>query len=197
MENLFLIVGLGNPGGEYARTRHNAGFLVLERLAQRWRAGWSLDKKFTARLARAEWGEQRLILAQPQTFMNASGETVGALSDYYRVPAGRILVSVDDADLPAGELRLRGNGSSGGHHGLDSVEQHLATRDYARQRIGIGRQADGVREITSHVLGQFSSAEAELMEKVYARACDQIECWLRDGLQKAMNQFNGVVRPAE
>src|SRR5271165_4916559 len=100
MENLYLIVGLGNPGGDYARTRHNAGFLVAERLAARWRADWTYEKKFNARLVRAERGNRRVLLCQPQTYMNASGEAVGDVVAFYRLPARRLLVIVDDADLP-------------------------------------------------------------------------------------------------
>ena len=102
---------------------------------------------------------------------------------------------VDDADLPLGEIRLRAGGSSGGHHGLESIEQHLGSREFARLRLGIGRQ-DGAREITDYVLGRFDRAEAALMEKVLDRAASQVECWLDDGIQKAMNQFNGVVDSA-
>jgi PTH1 family peptidyl-tRNA hydrolase len=196
MENLHLIVGLGNPGAEYARTRHNAGFLLVERLAERWRANWALEKKFNARVAKAEPGGHRAILCEPQTFMNSSGEAVAVLAQFYRVLAARLLVVVDDADLPLGELRLRGGGSSGGHHGLESIEKHLGTRDFARLRIGIGR-TDGAREITNYVLGKFSPAETKLAEKVLTVACDQAECWLNAGIQKAMNQFNGVVGDSE
>jgi len=192
MENLFLIVGLGNPGAEYAKTRHNAGFLLVEKLAERWKANWTLEKKFNARVARAELSEGRVLLCEPQTFMNSSGETVGPLTGFYRVPLKQLLVAVDDADLPFGEIRLRPGGSSGGHHGLESIEQHLDTREFARLRIGIGRK-DGAREITDYVLGRFSAAEAELVEKVLTAAADQTEMWLRDGIQKAMSQFNGVV----
>jgi peptidyl-tRNA hydrolase, PTH1 family len=192
MENLYLIVGLGNPGGDYARTRHNAGFLVAEQLAERWRAGWSYEKKFNARLARAERGEQRVLLCEPQTYMNSSGEAVSAVAAFYRVALSRTVIVVDDADLPLGEIRLRPSGSSGGHHGLESVEQHLGTREYARLRIGIGRAA-GAREITGYVLGRFSSTEAALVDKVLAVASDQVETWLDAGIQKAMSQFNGVV----
>ncbi len=193
MESLYLIVGLGNPGREYARTRHNAGFMVLDRLAGRWRADWGLDKKFKARLARGERDGKRLLLCEPQTFMNASGEAIGPLVKFYQVPPGRIVVVVDDADLPLGELRLRTGGSSGGHHGLESLIQHLGTREFPRLRLGIGREAGGGREITDYVLTRFSPAEAELLEKVLTRACDQLECWLNEGIVKAMNRFNGVV----
>lgn len=193
MENLHLIVGLGNPGAEYAKTRHNAGFLLVARLAARWRASWALEKKFNARVARVEQNESRVLLCEPQTFMNSSGEAVGQLMTFYRVPLKQLLVVVDDADLPLGEIRLRPGGSSGGHHGLESIEQHLGTRGFARLRIGIGRKA-GAREITDYVLGRFGSTESELAEKVLTAAAEQAEVWLKAGIQKAMSQFNGLVQ---
>jgi PTH1 family peptidyl-tRNA hydrolase len=196
MENMFLIVGLGNPGAEYAKTRHNAGFLMVEKLAGRWKTDWTLEKKFNARVARAEQNDGRVLLCEPQTFMNSSGETVGPLVAFYRVPLKQLLVAVDDADLPFGEIRLRPGGSSGGHHGLESIEQHLNTREFARLRIGIGRKA-GAREITDYVLGRFSAAETELAEKVLTAAADQTEVWLKAGIQKAMSQFNGLVEESK
>src|SRR5690606_13127020 len=114
----------------------------------------------------------RVILCEPQTFMNASGKAVGPVAMFYRIPLNRILVAVDDADLPFGEIRLRARGSSGGHHGLESIEAHLGSREFPRLRIGIGRQA-GAREITNFVLGRFSSDEAALAEKVLTAAADQ------------------------
>ena len=192
MENIFLIVGLGNPGAEYAKTRHNAGFLLVEKLAERWKIGWTVEKKFNARIARSDRDAGRALLCEPQTFMNASGETVGPVIGFYRVPLKHVLVAVDDADLPFGELRLRPGGSSGGHHGLESIEQHVGTREFARLRIGIGRKA-GAREITDYVLGKFSAGETELAEKILAAAADQTEVWMQAGIQKAMNQFNGLV----
>lgn len=194
MENLYLIVGLGNPGREYARTRHNAGFMVLDQLAERWKASWAADKKSHARLARTERGGKRVILCKPETFMNASGEAVGALAGFQKIPTSRVLVTVDDADLPFGEIRFRPSGSSGGHHGLESIEQHLGTREYARQRIGIGRDDPAARQISGYVLGQFRPAEQELLEKVLQKACEQIECWLAVGSMQAMNRFNGLIK---
>ncbi len=194
MESLYLVVGLGNPGAEYARTRHNAGFLVLEEVARRASAGWNFERKFDARVAKLDQGERKVLLAQPQTFMNLSGEAVSALVGFYRVPLNQLLVVTDDADLPLGELRLRPKGSSGGHHGLESIEQHVGTREFARLKVGIGRK-DGRREITGHVLGKFGAEEAELMDKVLQRAADQASCWVADGIEKAMNRFNGVVNP--
>jgi PTH1 family peptidyl-tRNA hydrolase len=197
METLHLIVGLGNPGADYARTRHNAGFLVVEDLARRGGATWNLEKKFNTRLAKLNLADRKVLLAEPQTFMNASGEALGALLNFYRVPNSQLLVIVDDADLPFGEIRLRAKGSSGGHHGLESIEQHVGSRDYARLKIGIGRTRDGRREITSYVLGKFSAGEKLLLEKVLQRAADQAECWATDGIQKAMNRFNGIVNLEE
>jgi len=192
MEKPFLIVGLGNPGAEYARTRHNAGFLVANRLAERWSAEWAYEKKFNARVARTDRGAKRVLLGEPQTYMNSSGEAVAALVSFYQVAIPALLVIVDDADLPFGEIRLRPGGSSGGHHGLESIEQHLGTREYARLRVGIGRQP-GAREITGFVLGRFNSTEAPIVDKILTVASDQAECWLEAGIQKAMSQFNGVV----
>jgi PTH1 family peptidyl-tRNA hydrolase len=192
MENLYLVVGLGNPGREYARTRHNAGFQVVDRLSDRWRAVWTAEKRFNSRLARREEVERRVILCQPQTFMNASGEAVGGLSRFYQIQPSRILVVVDDADLPLGQIRMRPGGSSGGHHGLDSIEQQLGTRDYPRLRVGIGRRPGEGRQIRQYVLGQFAADEQEIVETVLNRAVQQVECWLDAGIQEAMNRFNGA-----
>jgi PTH1 family peptidyl-tRNA hydrolase len=192
MENVFLIVGLGNPGAEYTKTRHNAGFLLVEKLAAQWKSDWTNERKFAARIAKSERSGKRILLCEPQTFMNLSGETVGELVKFYQLPLKQVLVAVDDADLPFGEIRLRAGGSSGGHHGLESIEQHLGSREFARLRIGIGRK-DGAREITNFVLGKFDSTENELLEKVLERASSQVEIWLESGIEKAMNQFNGVV----
>lgn len=201
MENVFLIVGLGNPGAEYAKTRHNAGFLLVEKLAAKWKGDWANEKKFRARMAKVARASspltgkmpvpQRILLCEPQTFMNLSGVAVGALADFYQLPLKRILIAVDDADLPLGEIRLRASGSSGGHHGLESIEQHLASRGFARLRIGIGRLA-GAREITNYVLGKFDPAGNEVLEKVLERAANQVELWLDAGIEKAM-QLNGSV----
>jgi PTH1 family peptidyl-tRNA hydrolase len=193
VESWRLIAGLGNPGRKYALTRHNAGFMVAQRLAERAHVSWSNERKFSARLARWEHGGQKVLLVMPETFMNASGEAVGAIAGFYQVLPRQVLVVVDDADLPFGEIRMRPSGSSGGHHGLESVEQHLATRDYPRLRIGIGREPGSAREITGYVLAEFGRGDRELLDKVLDRACHQVECWLSDGVQAAMNRFNGKV----
>ena len=197
MENLSLIVGLGNPGRDYSQTRHNAGFQVVELLAKRWHAAWTTEKKFAARVARAELAGGRVLLCQPQTYMNASGESVGAVLAYYQIELARLVVLVDDADLPLGEIRMRPGGGTGGHHGLESVSQHLGTKQFGRQRIGIGRTVDGRRDIVNHVLGQFSADEKKQLNQVLERAAGQVETWLSQGIQMAMNRFNGVVATEE
>jgi peptidyl-tRNA hydrolase, PTH1 family len=193
MENTYLIVGLGNPGEKYARTRHNVGFMALERFAAR-HGRWKLEEKFTSRLARFELDGKRVLCCEPQTYMNDSGVAVQAVAGYFKVATGHLLVVVDDADLPFGELRMRAEGSPGGHHGLESIEQHLGTRQYARLRIGIGREESRTREITNHVLGQFAANEVEWLDEILDRAAKQISCWLVDGIRQAMNQFNGAVK---
>ncbi len=126
--------------------------------------------------------------------MNASGEAVAAVAGYYKVAREQILVVVDDADLPLGEIRMRPSGSSGGHHGLESVESHLGSREYARQRIGIGRDRPEERRIAGHVLAPFRAGEQPLLENVLQTAAEQVECWLAAGIGQAMNRFNGVIK---
>jgi PTH1 family peptidyl-tRNA hydrolase len=195
MDTVYLVAGLGNPGAEYSRTRHNAGFMVVEQFGRRFGVEWKDASRFQSRLSRIEVGERKVILCEPQTYMNASGEAIAPLAAYYRVPPGRMLAVVDDADLPLGQIRLRAEGSSGGHHGLESIEQHLGTRQFARLRVGIGRTERDVREISGHVLGKFSADEKEVLQKVLERAAAQIECYLDEGVLKAMSLFNGPVVP--
>ena len=166
--------------------------MVVEKLARLWNVVWTLEGRFGGKLAKADFEGRRVVLCEPQTYMNLSGDAVAAVKEFYKAPQSRILIVVDDADLELGHLRLRASGSSGGHHGLESVENRLGTRDYARLRVGIGRRASEGREITGHVLGRFSSEEQAVLEKVLDRAASQVECWLMDGTTVAMNRFNGA-----
>lgn len=188
-----LIVGLGNPGTEYRDTRHNAGFMLADSLAEKVGARWRHEKKFFAEVVECGLGGRRVLLVKPLTFMNASGESVAKLAAYHKVSAESVIVLVDDADLPLGTLRLRGEGSPGGHHGLESVEQHLGSRGYPRIRIGIARPQSGVRDIAGHVLGRFAAEERTVLEKVLARGGEQVECWASRGVAVAMNLYNGTV----
>ncbi|MGA1236228.1 MAG: aminoacyl-tRNA hydrolase [Limisphaerales bacterium] len=192
-----LIVGLGNPGSKYEGTRHNVGFFVVERLAERWGASWEESGRFRSRVACVRRGGSAVWLCEPDTYMNLSGEAVGPLQRYYRIPLERVLVVVDDADLPLGSVRMRGRGGSGGHHGLESVTEGLGGDGYSRQRVGIGRRDEQGRELAGYVLGKFTSAEREYLEPVLVRAVDQVETWLTDGVESAMNKFNGMVSNAK
>ena len=191
MKDLSLIVGLGNPGPEYRNTRHNAGFMLADRLAEGWRGSWRMESKFFSEIAECRVAGGRVILCRPQTFMNASGQAVARVASFYKVPPDRILVLVDDADLPLGSQRLRPGGSPGGHHGLESVEQALGTRDYPRLKVGIARPRQDRRNIADHVLGVVSDDEQPVLNEILTRACQQVECWLADGVMRAMNRFNG------
>ena len=196
MEDAFLIVGLGNPGRKYENTRHNAGFMLVDHLARQWKQDWNAEKKLQSIVARGTVAGQRVFLCKPQTFMNESGQAVGAVSRFYRVPLERILVSVDDADLPVGTIRMRGSGSSGGHHGLESIEKHLGSRNFVRQKLGIGRRRDGVRQIAGHVLGTFSETERAVINAVLERAANQVDSWMAEGTERAMSLYNGAVASA-
>ncbi len=191
MESAHLIVGLGNPGPKYQGTRHNVGFMAVEKLATFWDADWSAEKKFRARMSRAVVDETIIHLCEPLTFMNLSGKTVGAVIDYYRIETARMMVIVDDTNIDLGEMRLRVDGSTGGHNGLSSIEQHLATPEYPRLRIGVGRPAEARQELSSHVLGPFSVSEKVVMGKVLEQAVLQVQCWLKHGPEQAMCKFNG------
>lgn len=196
MANVCVIAGLGNPGDQFKWTRHNVGFVVVERLAGRWNCELRHESPFLARLARTRVFGRDVVLVQPLTYMNASGYAVRAVVEYFGVDRDSTLIVVDDADLPLGRLRLRPDGQSGGHHGLESVITHLGTTRFPRQRIGIGRQP-GQRQITEHVLGRFSEAERTVLDRVLDVACDQLECWLQYGIETAMNKYNGFIVPVE
>jgi len=187
-----IIAGLGNPGDQYRETRHNAGFLLLDLLVSRWKLSWSYDRKFLVETTEVRRDNRRLILVKPQTYMNRSGESIGPMSRYFHVRPFETFVVIDDVDLPLGSLRLRPQGSPGGHRGLESVERHLGSREYPRLKLGIARPSGG-REMVGHVLGRFSDDEWALFQQVLDRAAQQIECWSSDGLAKAMSLYNGSV----
>ena len=187
----FLIVGLGNPGDQYRHTRHNFGFMVIDRLAEK--LAVSLKKvKFKALLAETKLDGQALVLAKPMTFMNDSGRAVGPLLRFFKVPPDHLLVVHDDLDLPLGSLRLRPTGSSGGQRGVASIIATLGTQDFPRLRLGISRPP-GQMDPVAYVLQNFTPAEAELKEMVLNQAADAALTFIREGMQAAMNQYNGEV----
>lgn len=186
-QGIKLIVGLGNPGTRYARNRHNVGFMIVEEFAD----SHSLDfkrKKFNAQIAEGKIADARTMIAKPQTFMNASGEAVAKLFKYYKVEPHDLIVIYDDLDLPLGKLRLRADGSAGGHHGMESIIARIGTSDFPRLRIGIGRP-DPDADV-DHVLSDFDRQERAIMDETIERAVEAIEAWLENGITVAMNKFN-------
>ena len=182
------IVGLGNPGSEYAVTRHNVGFRVVEALATR--HGIEIARRrHQALFGRGRMGEVELILAKPQTFMNDSGVAVRRLLDYYHLEPQHLLVVCDDINLDLGRLRLRRSGSPGGQKGLRSIGQYLRGTDFVRLRIGVGCLETG-RDATAFVLSPFRASEREAAEEAVSRAADAVECAVREGLETAMGRYN-------
>jgi PTH1 family peptidyl-tRNA hydrolase len=192
---LHLVVGLGNPGAQYADTRHNVGFMALERLAAAAGTTFRQQSKLQGLLAEVGQGTSRLRLLMPQTFMNESGRSIRAALDWFDLAPSQLLVVVDDMDLPLGKLRLRASGSAGGHNGLRSTISHLGTQDFARLRIGIGAPAEDPAErrarTVGHVLGRFSAAERPLLEAVLTEVEAGIDLIQRLGLERAGNRLNG------
>ncbi len=185
----YLIVGLGNPGEEYAHTRHNAGFRCLEVLAKRYGLSFR-EKKGYARIARGEIAGRSVVLARPYTFMNRSGRSVAALCRHLKLPPERVLVVYDDLDLPPGTIRLRARGGAAGHKGMLSVIAALGTEDLPRLRLGIGRPADPNMDPVEYVLRPLTPQEEEAWQPTLERAADAVECFLKEGLEKAMERFN-------
>lgn len=181
------MVGLGNPGARYARTRHNVGWRVLAALERRWKAMPGEDAGLY-RTQRAEVEGRGVELMWPQTYMNESGQAVAEWLTRHPIGESEVLVVSDDVYLPTGTLRFRPQGSSGGHRGLESIEATLATRAFARLRIGVGHAS--AAELREHVLEGFDSEEEAVMEEVIPRAAEAVECWITEGIEAAMNRFN-------
>ncbi len=187
----FLVVGLGNPGAQYARTRHNAGFETMEVLARRW--GVSVDrKKMNGLVCETSYNGQRVVLCQPQTFMNASGECVQQLVQWYKTPLDHMIVIYDDIDLALGRLRVRKSGSAGTHNGMRSILQCLGNQQgFPRIRVGVGAKPEGW-DLADWVLSAYRiREEREDIEKAFARAADCVEDWIKNGIEHAMQQYNG------
>lgn len=187
---MWLLAGLGNPGPEYASTRHNAGFWVLDRIAAAWSAALRTDRRAQAETAKATFGGEPLLLCKPLTYMNESGRAVAHLARYHGIPVERILVVHDDLDLPCGAVRLKRGGGTGGHHGLDSIAARLGP-GFGRVRIGIGRpDAAGPDAVVRWVLGAPRPSERADLDQAVARAVEAIEAVLTQGWEAAMNVYN-------
>lgn len=182
-----MIVGLGNPGKKYERTRHNVGFMVVDELSYRFQTPWK-SSKFNGMVSELRINGEKVLLVKPLTFMNVSGECVRPLMDYYQIDIEDLIVVYDDLDLPVGKIRLRQKGSAGGHNGMRSLIQHLKTQEFNRIRVGIDRPPKG--EIIHYVLGDFPKAEqAEIIEAI-KKSADAIQDAVKLPFIEVMNQYN-------
>ena len=186
---MYIIVGLGNPSKQYEGTRHNAGFMTLDVLADRYNIDIS-EKKHKALCGKGVIEGNKVVLLKPQTFMNLSGESVRAAADFYKVAPEEIIVIYDDISLEPGQLRVRKKGSAGGHNGMKNIIAHLGTQDFPRIRVGVGEKPAGM-DLADYVLGRFSKGERELLEEAFKEGAQAAVAILCDGIESAMNQFNG------
>jgi len=185
---LWAVIGLGNPGRRYAKTRHNAGFSFIHGLARRWEVKLK-KRKFGARIAEVKRDEGRLVLAQPQTYMNQSGAAVREILKGYRIGPENIVVVYDDIDIPLGQIRVRKEGSAGTHKGVRSVIEEIGTRAFARIRVGIGPLAEK-EEATRFVLSPFAEEEGRIFKKSLAKATEALDMIIAGRIDQAMNEFN-------
>ena len=183
-----LVVGLGNPGDAYEGTRHNLGFMVLDRLAARYGSFVDIKKK-KSMIGRFRLGKERVMLLKPQTFVNLSGEAVLYMASFLRIMPENIVVVCDDVNLPLGKIRIRKYGSSGGHNGIKSLIQFLRSDNFPRVRVGVGLPPEGV-ELERHVLERFNPDEMQMIGPVMNKACDAIEMIINNDIENAMNMFN-------
>lgn len=186
---MFLIVGLGNPGVEYAATRHNIGFDMITYLSDKYNIAVN-SREGKALVGKGILAGEKVMLAQPQTYMNLSGESVRALMDYYKIDIEDLLVIYDDISLDVGQIRMRGKGSAGGHNGIKSIIQHTGTQEFARIKIGVGQKPEG-GDLVKHVLGRFSREEDGMFRDVFALAEEGLLAWLQEDMKSAMNKVNG------
>jgi PTH1 family peptidyl-tRNA hydrolase len=186
---MWLIVGLGNPGAQYANTRHNAGFHLIDRLAAKWDVDVATSK-FKSLIGETNRNGHKITLMKPQTYMNLSGEAVRAWMDFYKQTPQQIIVVYDDLDLPQGKIRLREKGSSGGHNGIKSIIEHSGTQAFPRIKLGISRPT-GAMTVVDYVLSAFSKQERDTMDQGIVRGLEALEFALTNGFHKALPQFNG------
>lgn len=189
---MFIIVGLGNPTAEYAGTRHNVGFDVIDQIADKYNISVT-ERKHRAFCGKGIIGGQKVILVKPQTYMNLSGESVRSVLDFYKVDVEtELLVIFDDISLDVGQLRIRKKGSAGGHNGIKNIIQHLGTNVFHRIKVGVGEKPKGY-DLADYVLGHFSKGEKEQMEEGYNKAVNAVELMLQGEVDAAMNEFNKKV----
>lgn len=182
------IVGLGNPGKQYAGTRHNVGFAAIDQLAAGPGVG-RFQERFQAEIAEQGSGDSKVLLVKPLTFMNLSGQSVRQLLDFYKLPPEELLVICDDFNLPLGKLRFRRRGTHGGHNGLRNIQEHLGSTDYSRLRLGVGLPENA--PVVDHVLGRFRPVELPVIREAVDTAVQAAVLWVEKGIDACMNQYNG------
>ena len=185
----WLLVGLGNPGSKYESTRHNMGFLAVDKLAEVEHFKFS-KLRFKAWTASAELGGEKVLVMKPQTYMNLSGEAVGEAARFYKIPPEHVLVISDDISLPLGKLRIRASGSAGGHNGLKNIIQHLGSDQFPRIKVGVGMPENADYDIADWVTGRPMGAEQKLLMEALDKAVAAVPVLIRDGVEKAQNKFN-------
>ncbi len=186
---MYIIAGLGNPGIQYAGTRHNMGFNVVTRIADDYNMQITI-REHKALCAKGFIEGQKVLLAMPQTYMNLSGQSIRELVNYYKIdPRTRLMVIYDDISMDVGRIRMRAKGSAGGHNGIKNIIAELKTDEFPRMKVGVGKNPEG-RELTSHVLGRFSDSENEIMRKMLARGSDACRDYILYGIDEAMNRYN-------
>ena len=183
-----IIVGLGNPGAQYANTPHSVGFEAVDAIAAEIGATWEAKRQFNCLMARGTFAGQSVMLVKPQTYMNLSGDSVAPVVKYHNATAADLLVIQDDIDLPVGRMRVRKNGSCGGHNGIRNIIERLGTQDFARLKLGVGKDKS---DVIAHVLGKFDPTTRKTMDLVVAEAVKAAAAILRDGPDRAMNAYNG------
>ena len=184
-----LIVGLGNPGEEYKLTRHNIGFLVLEKFAKTNNIRFKFSKRFNALIGEGAIGREKALVAMPQTYMNLSGHSVRPVLNWLKLKAEDMFVVMDDIALPFGSIRIKPKGSSGGHNGLNSIIESISTQEFPRMRLGIlGRK--NIKDLSSYVLGRFTKSEQKNLQEILDTVSQACECWMTEGVNTAMNKFN-------
>ena len=186
---MYIIAGLGNPEKRYEKTRHNIGFRLVDALADRNGITFS-DRKHNGLIGKGVIAGEKVMLVKPLTYMNLSGECVGAVADYYNVEPENVIVLFDDISLDVGRLRIRKKGSAGGHNGIKSIISHLGSENFPRLKFGVGDKPQGM-DLADYVLGRFSKSEEAVIAKESEKACEAVECMIAEGCDAAMNRYNG------